>query len=85
MNEYCNVVNNPSLITESAAFDDLKFGSIQAIENFHSMVLDKERHLHKSNTDMTNKFIAGLPSQLAFVVWAGRVIIQGRITECQNS
>ena len=66
MNEYCNVVNNLSLIAESVAFDNLKLGSTQAIEDFHSVVLDKGRRLHKSDTDMTNKFIAGLPSQLAF-------------------
>ena len=73
MNEYCNVVNNPSLIAESVSFDNLKLGSTQAIVDFHSVVLDKGRRLHKSDTDMTNKFIAGLPSQLAFFVRAGRV------------
>ena len=49
MNEYCNVVNNLSLIAESVAFDNLKLGSTQAIDDFHSVVLDKGRRLHKSD------------------------------------
>lgn len=71
--EYLNNLNNPSLIAEAVAFDSLKLGPSQAIEDFHSVVLDKGRRLHKTETDMTNKFIAGLPSQLAFFVRAGRV------------
>lgn len=55
MNEYCNIVNNPSLIAESVAFDNLKLGLTQAIEDFHSVVLDKGRRLNKSDTDMTAK------------------------------
>ena len=46
---------------------------MQAIDDFHSIVLDKGRRLHKIDTDMTNKFIGGLPSQLEFFVRAGRV------------
>lgn len=73
MNEYCSMLNNPSLIAESVAFDNLKLNPTQAIEDFHSVVLDKGRKLNKNNTDMTNKFISGLPPQLAFFVRAGRV------------
>ena len=71
--EYANSLNNPSLIAESLAFDNIKLGQTQAIEDFHSTVLDKGRRLHKSDTDMTNKFIARLPPQLAFFVRAARV------------
>ena len=34
------------------------------------MVLEKGTHLGKSDRDMSNKFINGLPSQLAFFVRA---------------
>ena len=44
--EYANCLNNPSLIAESLAFDNIKLGQTQAIEDFHSTVLDKGRRLH---------------------------------------
>ena len=71
--EYANCLNNPSLIAESLAFDNLKLGQKQAIKNFHSTVLDKVCCFHKTDTDMTNKFIAGLPLQLTFFVPSVRV------------
>ena len=71
--EYCNTLNSPSLIAESVSFDNLCLGNSQAIEDFHASVMDKGRKLRKSEADMLNKFISGLPSQLAFFVRAGRV------------
>lgn len=71
--EYCNILNSPSLIAESVAFDNLRLGQSQAIEDFHAFVMDKGRKLRKSENDMLNKFISGLPPQLAFFVRAGRV------------
>ena len=71
--EYANCLKKNSLIAESLAFDNIKVGQRQAKEDFHSTVLDKGRRLHKTDTDMTNRFIAGLPPQLAFFVRAGRV------------
>ena len=38
VNEYCSMLNNPSLIAESVAFDNLKLNPTQAIEDFHSVV-----------------------------------------------
>ena len=35
--------------------------------------MDKGRRLHNIDTDMTNKFIVGLPTQLVFFVHAGRI------------
>lgn len=71
--EYGNNINDPRLISEAAAFDNLKLSSTQAIEEFHSIVLEKGTRLGKSNRDMTNKFVNGLPSQLAFFIRAGRI------------
>ena len=71
--EYCNILSSPSLIAESVAFDNLRLSQSQAIEDFHASVMDKGRKLRKSEADMLNKFISGLPSQLAFFVRAGRV------------
>ena len=71
--EYGNNVNDPRLISEAAAFDNLVLNSGQAIEEFHAVVLEKGTRLNKSDRDMSNKFINGLPSQLAFFVRAGRI------------
>ena len=56
--EYCNILSSPSLIAESVAFDNLRLSQSQAIEG---------------EADMFNRFISGLPSQLAFFVRADRV------------
>ncbi len=56
-----------------AAFDNLRLQSHQAIEEFHSIVLEKGSRLGKTERDMTNKFLMGLPDRLAFFVRAGRV------------
>ena len=53
------------------ASDNLRLIQSQAIEDSHASVLDKGRKLCKSEVDMLNKFISGLPSQLAFFVRAG--------------
>ena len=71
--EYGNNVNDPRLISEAAAFDNLTLNTGQAIEEFHAIVLEKGTRLNKSDRDMSNKFINGLPSQLAFFVRAGRI------------
>lgn len=71
--EYCNILKSPSLIAESLAFDNLRLSQSQPIEDFHALIMDKGRKLRKSEADMTNKFISGLPAQLAFFVRAGRV------------
>ena len=71
--EYCNILSSPSLIAESVAFDNLRLSQSQAIEDFHASVMDKGRKLRKSEADMLNKFISGLPSQLMFFVRADRV------------
>ena len=68
-----NKVNDPRLISEAMAFDNLTLNSGQAFEEFHAVVLEKGTRLNKSNRDMSNKFINGLPSQLAFFVHAGRI------------
>ena len=69
--EYGNNVNDPRLISEAAALDNLVLNSGQAIEEFHAIVLEKGTRLNKSDRDMSNKFINCLPSQLAFFVRAG--------------
>ena len=71
--EYGNNANDPRLISEAAAFDNLRLNTGQAIEEFHAIVLEKGTRLNKTDRDMTNKFINGLPSQLAFFVRAGRI------------
>ena len=70
--EYGNNVNDPRLISEAAAFDNLTLNTGQAIEEFHAIVLEKGTCLKKSDRDISNKFINGLPGQLAFFVRAGR-------------
>lgn len=71
--EFGNNINDPRLISEAAAFDNLKLSGTQAIEEFHSIVLEKGTRLGKTDRDMTNKFVNGLPSQLAFFIRAGRI------------
>ena len=63
--EYCNILNSPSLIAESVAFDNLRLGQSQAIEDFHAVVMDKGRKLRKSDADMLNIFISGLPPSVS--------------------
>ena len=64
-------MNDPRLITEAATFDNFTLNTGQAIKKFHSVILEKGTRLGKSTRDMSNKFINGLPSQLAFFVRAG--------------
>lgn len=72
--EYCNsTFHNPVLIAESVAFDRLTLLPSQAIEDFHAIVHEKGKKLSKSDGDMINKFVSGLPPQLAFFVRAGRI------------
>lgn len=71
--EYCNIIGSPALIAESVVFDNLRLNQSQDTEDFHASIMDKGRKLHKSEADMLNKFISGLPSQFAVLVRAGRV------------
>ena len=76
--EYGNNFNDPSLISEAAALDNLVLNSGQAIEEFHAVVLEKGTRLNKSDRDMSNKFINCLPSQLAFSCARDASITSGR-------
>lgn len=71
--EYCNIIGSPALIAESVVFDNLRLCQSQAIEDFHASIMNKGQKLYKSEADMLNKFISGLPSQLAVFVRAGCV------------
>ena len=43
--EYCNILISPFLIAESVAFDNLRLGESQGIEDFHASVMYKGRKL----------------------------------------
>lgn len=45
---------------------------IQPLEDFYSIILEKGKKLGKPERDLMNKFVDGLPQQLAFYVRAGR-------------
>lgn len=63
---------DPSLIMESALFDSLQLSATQQLEDFHSLIWEKGHKLEKPERDMINKFIEGLPAQLAFFVRVSR-------------
>ena len=49
IHEYCNILGSPFLIAESVAFDNLRPGESQAIEDFHASVMEITRFSHSSN------------------------------------
>lgn len=63
---------DPTLIMESAMFNSLCLSPTQPLEDFYSIILEKGRKLGKPERDLMNKFVEGLPQQLAFYVRAGR-------------
>ena len=63
---------DPTLIMESAMFDSLRLAPSQPLEDFYSVILEKGRKLGKPERDLMNKFVEGLPHQLAFYVRVGR-------------
>ncbi|XP_033725284.1 uncharacterized protein LOC117315247 [Pecten maximus] len=69
--EFCSDTN-PALITEETTFRTVTLRPEQQLEDYHSHVLQKGKRLHKTERDITAKFIDGLPSQLAFFVRAGK-------------
>lgn len=64
--------NDAGLLTESIIFNNIKLSGAQALEDFHSLVLEKGTRLNKNGMDILSKFIEGLPQQLAFFVRASR-------------
>ncbi|XP_052779405.1 uncharacterized protein LOC128216783 isoform X1 [Mya arenaria] len=73
-NEYCDVLNDPRLISETAAFDNLRLQSHQAIAEFHSIVLEKGSRLGKTERDMTNKILMGQNA-----IWVQASSLEGKI------
>jgi hypothetical protein len=69
-----NAQNNPALVAEAELFAHMKLAPGQAIETFHSLVVEKGLRLQKQDRDLLIKFIEGLPQQLAFFVRAGHPV-----------
>lgn len=44
---------------------------IQPLEDFYSIILEKGKKLGKPERDLMNKFVDGLPQQLAFMFELG--------------
>ena len=62
---------NPHLLAESEVFQNIRLAPGQNIEEFHAMVLEKGAKLQKTQLDILQRFVDGLPPQLAFFVRAG--------------
>ena len=66
-----NLQTNSSIYAESVAFDNLSLGT-KTLDEFHCIVVQKGKKLHKTNLDTMCKFIDGLPKSLQYFVRAGR-------------
>ena len=66
-----DIEHNPALFAESELFSKIQLAPTQAIDAYHSVLLQKGKRLQKPDRDILIKFIEGLPAQLAFFVRAG--------------
>lgn len=59
---------DPAMVMESALFNALRLSPSQPLEDFYSIILEKGRKLGKPERDLMDKFIGGLPPNLAVYV-----------------
>ena len=65
-----NEHNQPALIAKGELFNNLGLSPGQALEEYHSIVIEKGVQSQKPERQQLLKFIEGLPEQLAFFVRA---------------
>lgn len=63
---------NPQIIADSELFNTTMLKEGQPIEDFHSILVQKGQRLQKSDVEIMNRFIDGLPHQLTLYVRTGR-------------
>lgn len=64
--------SNPQLIADNELYNTITLKFDQPIEDFHSTLVQKGKRLRKSDVDIMNRFIDGLPDQLKLYVRTGR-------------
>lgn len=71
-NKYIQLdASHPTLILESACFQNMNLSPGEPLEDFYARLVDKGHLVGKKDADILNKFISSLPEQLAFFVRAG--------------
>ena len=66
-----NTLNSPDFLHTTNIFDTMQLSSHQDLTTYYYTLKDKATTLQKSDTDLLNRFIDGLPQDLAFFVRCG--------------